>query len=345
MLEKIHNFMEFKMNYIEEDLNNIAEFIKNLESSTVLVTGATGLIGSLCVKAMQKNGKIPVIAMARNENKVKALYEETEGIKFLYQEITDPLPKDLRCDYIIHTANPTSSKYFISNPVEVIDCIYEGTKQILEFARINKIKGVVYLSSMEVFGVVNEARRVREDELGIIDIQNIRSCYSEGKRHAELLCKCYAEEYDVNVVIDRLAQTFGAGIPKTDNRVFKQFANSATKGEDIVLHTTGKSFGNYCYTRDALKAIFLILTKGKKGDVYTVVNEETTTTISQMASMVAERFSRGQSKVVFDIPENNLYGYAPETRLKLSSKKLRDLGWEPEIPLEEMYERMINNEK
>ena len=329
------------MNYLQEDLIILAEYIKGFEGNTVLVTGATGLIGSLCIKAMQQNGRINIIGLARNQEKVQQLFENTNNTIFLYQDIKDTIPDTVRCDYIIHTANSTTSQYFLSNPVEVVDSIYTGTKQVLEYARKQEIKGMVYLSSMEVFGVVKSDARVREDELGKLDIQNIRSCYSEGKRLAELLCKSYSEEYKVPVRIARLAQTFGAGVQKTENRVFAQFARSAIKGENIVLHTKGQSVGNYCYTRDVIKAIFLLLTNGENGDVYTVVNEETTRTIAEMAEMVAKEFSGGKSQVVFDIPQTNQYGYAPDTELRLSSEKLRSLGWLPEVDLKEMYERMI----
>ena len=339
--KKIHRYMGYNMNYLQEDLAILAEYIKGFEGSTVLVTGATGLIGSLCIKAMQQNGSISVIGLARNQDKVNMLFENKDNTMFLYQDIKDPIPDTVRCDYIIHTANSTTSQYFLSNPVEVIDSIYTGTKQVLEYARKQKVKGMVYHSSMEVFGVVNSNSRVHEDELGKLDIQNVRSCYSEGKRLVELLCKSYSEEYKVPVRTARLAQTFGAGVQKTENRVFAQFARSAIKGENIVLHTTGRSVGNYCYTRDVIKAIFLLLTTGKKGDAYTVVNEETTRTIAEMAEIVAKEFSGGRSQVIFDIPQSNQYGYAPDTQLRLSSEKLRLLGWMPEVDLKEMYERMI----
>lgn len=330
-----------KMDYLKEDLSVLAPTVKCFEGSTVLVTGATGLIGSLCVKALQQNGGFSVVGLARNREKVNNLFDNRKGVEFVYQDIVDPIPDSIDCDYIIHTANSTTSKYFITNPVEVMDSIYSGTKQVLEYARKHKVKGVVYLSSMEVFGVVDSNQRVHENELGKLDIQNVRSCYSEGKRHAELLCKSYAEEYGVPVKIARLAQTFGAGVPKTDNRVFAQFVRSAIKGVDIVLHTSGQSIGNYCYTRDVVKAILFLLKRGTPGDVYTVVNEDTTMSIADMAKMVADKFSDGRSKVVFDIPKGNQYGYAPETKLRLSSEKLRFLGWQPEIGLEEMYRRMI----
>lgn len=333
------------MNYLEEDLNIISNELNSFSGNKFLITGATGLIGSLCVKAIQKNGNVSAVALARDYKKVESMFDKTDNVKFLYQDITRIIPDDIECDYIIHTANPTTSKYFISNPVEVIDGICIGTKQILDYAYKHKVKGVVYLSSMEVYGVVNKDERVKEDELGYIDINNVRSSYSEGKRCAELLCKCYAQEYDVPVKIARLAQTFGAGVSEHDNRVFMQFAKSAINGEDIVLHTKGESYGNYCYTTDTIRALLLLLKKAIPGEAYNIVNEETTRTIYEMAELVVNKFSNGRSKVVFDIPKENKYGYAPDTKLKLSSEKLNKLSWFAEYSLEEIFERMIKGLK
>lgn len=88
-----------------------------------------------------------------------------------------------------------------------------------------------------------------------MDLTNVRSSYLEGKRMSELLCNSYADQYGLRVVTARLTQVFGAGVLPSENRVFAQFARSVMQGEDIVLHTTGQSEGNYVYAMDAVKAI------------------------------------------------------------------------------------------
>ena len=196
---------------------------------------------------------------------------------------------------------------------------------------------------MEMYGVPDAGLpKVQEKDLGYIDILNVRSSYSEGKRIAECLCASYCDEYGVPVKIARLAQTFGAGILQQDNRVYAQFARSVLNKRDIVLHTEGKSYGNYCYTTDAIRALILLLNKGENGQAYNVCNEETTTTIADMAKMVNQEFGDGSIKVIFDIPKDQkTYGYAPDVKMCLSSEKLRMLGWIPQYSLSQMYERMI----
>ncbi len=338
---------------LQEDLDNIADSrlpFEELYGSSVLVTGATGLVGSQTVKALLnmnrlKNAGIRVLAMVRNEEKARAVYEgcENEGLEFIVQDVTKPFEVPCGADYIVHTASPTASKFFVEKPVETIKMAVEGTDNMLSFAARSHARGVVYLSSMEIYGVTDPGLPcVREGDLGYIDILNVRSSYSEGKRICECLCASYAKEYGVPVKIARLAQTFGAGIPYEENRVFAQFAKSAINKTDIVLHTRGNSVGNYCYTRDVVKAVLLLLIRGEAGEAYTVANEESNTTIKGMAEMVADKIAGGSIKVVFDIPEDALtYGYAPDVKMQLNSEKLRSLGWEPEIGLLETYRRMI----
>ncbi|MCM1307434.1 MAG: NAD-dependent epimerase/dehydratase family protein [Butyrivibrio sp.] len=341
--------------YLLEDLENIAQSslpFEELYGSTVLVTGATGLVGSQAVKALLtmnrlKNAGIKVIATVRNEEKARRAYEgfDADGLSFLVQDVTEPIDVSVSADYIIHAASPTSSKFFVEKPVETIRTAVNGTDNILSFAARTGAKGMVYLSSMEVYGVTDPALPcVREKDLGYIDILNVRSSYSEGKRICECLCASYAKEYGVPVKTARLAQTFGAGIPYEENRVFAQFAKSAINGTDIVLHTQGNSVDNYCYTRDVIKAVLLLLLRGEAGEAYTVTNEESNTTIRGMAQMVADKIAGGGIRVVFDIPKDALaYGYAPDVKMQLNADKLRALGWEPEIGLLETYERMIGS--
>lgn len=342
------------MSYLQEDLLLLANKAKELgfTNKTFVISGATGLIGSLLIKALlccndTYGANNTIIALARSEEKAKALFAsayDRADVQWVYQDIAMPLPAFEKVDYIVHTANSTASKYFITNPVETIDSIYAGSKNILELAKQHPESVTVYLSSMEVFGVVEASEeRVREKQLGYLDLTSVRSCYSEGKRLVECMIKAYAEEYGVNVKIARLAQTFGAGILPGENRVFAQFAKSALQGQDIVLHTKGDSFGNYCYTRDALNAILLLLTAGENGEAYTVVNESSTMTIADMAALVAKTLGGGKSKVVFDIPQGNVFGYAPKTQLRLSSEKLNALGWQAEVSMEESYTRMVES--
>lgn len=344
---------------LKEDLDYLCNSFKEYEEfrdKTFLVTGATGLVGSVFTKALVSlNDKyalgIKLIVVVRDEARAKAVFEDLgQGNEIITYLVADMNATDLcekiieqypgNIDYIMHGASITASKQMVDNPVDTINIAYNGTQSMLRLAMDKKSK-VVYLSSMEMYGSC-EMERVDETELGYIDLSNVRSSYPEGKRICECLCNSYASQYDVDVCSARLAQTFGPGIPKTDNRVFVQFASSAINKQNIVLHTKGLAEKNYCYIRDVVWALFVLLLRGKKGEAYNVVNEESHTTVIDMAKMVCKEFAADEITVEFDIPESlAVYGYPADVKLFLTSKKLEALGWEPTVTLKDSYGRLI----
>ena len=359
--EKKEIKMEKKINsMLEEDLKIIANTKLDLEkfkNSTIFITGATGLIGSQLTKAFaycnkKKNLNMRIIIFIRGLKKAQELYGnllENKEIEYRIGDIRDEKileDRTFKADYIIHAASITTSKIMISNPVDVIDISLNGTKNMLELAKRDNVKGILYISSMEMYGkIIENEDNVTENNVGILDVLNVRSNYPESKRMCENMCISYLKQYNIPVYIVRLAQTFGAGVLETDNRIFAQFAKSVINEKDIVLHTKGLSEGNYCYTRDMVLGIITILLKGKIGEVYNIANEESHTTIAQMANMVATKIANNKIKVVFETPKENVFGYAKDVKMKLSSAKLRKLGWIPEVGLEEAYRRMIHDMK
>lgn len=317
-----------------------------MKNKCVLVTGATGLIGSLLVRYMDYMNKIHglnirLVAIVHNAEKAYKMFPDM-GIQFYETDIVEAFTLDISVDYMFHCAAITQSKQMVECPVEVFETIVMGTSNMLRFVKEHDVKSMVYVSSMEMYGQVSSRQeRITEKEMGSVYLLQSRSCYPLGKQAAEQLCYDYYSEYGIPVKIARLAQTFGAGVLPGEGRVFAQFARSAREGKDIVLHTDGSSMGNYCYTADAISGLFTLLLKGVDGEAYNIANERATMTILQMAQLVAEKIAQGTIKVVLDIPKENSYGYAAPTKLRLSTDKLQGLGWKATRELEEMYSRML----
>lgn len=332
-------------------LSDIIEIIANRElmdgfsGKKVLVTGSSGLIGSMLIKVLDCANKeyklnIDIIGHARNEGRTKKVLGDT--INDVCMVYTDDFNIQVACDYIFHTASPTSSKYFVEHPVETIDTILTGTKAMLELAKA-KNATFIYLSSMEEYGVPYiEGEVMTEDKVGIIDHLTVRSCYPEGKRMCECMCAAYAKEYAIDTRIVRLAQTFGVGIPLSDNRFSMQFARSVVENKDIVLHTEGKSISNFCYLSDTIEGILTAAVRGVCGEAYNVCNDTETRSIYDIAKLVSENVAGGGIRVVKDVPANANFGYAPDNTMRLCSNKLKSLGWKPKVSMEEGYHRLIN---
>ena len=330
---------------LRADLQRVAEIFphwEDLRNKSVFITGATGLVGSMLVRCLcAAPVSIIVIAHVRNEQKARAMFGDLPVI-YCVGDVTSPIHYEGTVDHILHTASVTASRTFVTQPVDTLMTAIDGTRNLLEFAREKAAASMVYVSSMEAFGITDPAlERVTEQDLGYIDILSVRSSYSEGKRICECLCAAYAAQYGVHVRIARLAQTFGAGVSRADGRVFAQFTKSCLEGRDIVLHTEGKSMGNYCYTADCIRGLLTIALKGEDGNAYTVVNPSTSMQIRQVAKLVSDTLTEGKTQVIFDIPESALtYGYAPDVTMRLSGDKLMALGWMPEVDLPEMFRRL-----
>ena len=331
---------------MRHDIEAISQDIvmKELKGSSILVTGGTGLIGSTLVMGLLEAKNIDVYVLVRSIEKAHYVfcdYLENQNLHFLIQDISQPIPFDLSVDYIIHTASPTSSKYFVDHPVETIHTSIQGTDNVLKFAKEHSIKSLVYLSSLEVYGVTDPMLdSVKELDYGYLDPFKVRSSYSEGKRMVECLCASYYSEYSVPIRVARLAQTFGPGVSYEDGRVFADFARSCIEKRDIVLHTEGKTVRNYCYTKDAAIAILYILAYGQNGEAYNVANPDTAISIYDMACLLHHLYPDSQVKVMIDGKER---GYNPDVIIRLNVDKLSSLGYCPSTSLEQMYRCLIES--
>ena len=322
--------------------------LRRFEGKKVLITGAGGLIGrALVAELVNHNGEKPVevIAAVRSVERAKRAFAglSEDNIAYLEGDVRDLPLKDLGVEYIVHGASRTASRDFVTEPVEVILSAVEGAKRVLEFARKNPVKGLIYLSTMEVYGTPATDEKIYETSPSDLDTTSVRSSYPESKRLCECLCASYAAEYGVPAKIVRLTQTFGEGVDYNDGRVFAEFARCAIEGRDIILKTKGETKRNYVDIKDAANAVFTVLINGAVGEAYNVANEATYCSIYEMAEMVAREF--GQGKITVRIEEDkdiDKLGYAKTLKMNLSTEKLRGLGWAPRNSLMVTYKKMID---
>lgn len=338
-----------------EDLRRIcsADYLpwQQLSGKTVLVTGATGLVGSNVVNALLYQGMSEpdpcrVIALVRNREKAASIFRQQlldcpGRLIFAEGDITSPIALPGQVDYIIHGASQTASVEFVRHPVETIETAVWGTRHLLELAREKQAASFVYLSSMEAYGSPHTEQPLREDAPACFDTMSPRSCYPESKRMCEALCCAYAQEYRVPAKVVRLAQTFGPGVPKEDTRVFVDFSRKALKGEDIVLRTKGDSCRMYLYTMDAAAAILTVLLRGEAGECYNAANTQTYCSIREMAELVSSVLSGGRSRVTVQLDEQAQKIFPPAHKLYLDTSKLEKLGWKANYTLSDMYQRMV----
>lgn len=336
-----------------EDMQNLCklDYIpwEQLRGKNILVTGATGLIGQTLVSGLLYAGEhrhldLTVTALVRSRQKAvdmfKAQLEEGLPLKLLEGSVENLPEVKAPVDYIVHGASPTASKWFVEHPVETIQTAVVGTMNMLELARKKRVKGFVYLSSMEVYGFPEKGTHVTEENVSGLATTIPRNSYPISKQLCECLCCSYAAEYAIPAKVVRLTQTFGPGVSYADARIFAEFARCVIEHKDIVLKTKGETERSYLYTADAVSAILTIMLKGQAGAVYNAANESTYCSISQMAEQVSKI---GAVDVRYQTQDVQALGYAPTLYMNLDVSKLKSLGWMPKTGLEQMYKRMIED--
>ncbi len=320
---------------------------KKLDKCNILVTGATGLIGSCLVEVLMAKPKrnYNIYAMGRNTTRMKkmfAKYVTERGFYTLIGDVTKPLSFQQPAHYIIHAASGATPSNFSNHPVEVMKANINGVINLIEYGIQHHMKRFLYISSGEVYGE-GDGCIFTESYSGYVDCCKSRSCYPSSKRAAETLCASYASEYGIDFVIARPCHIYGPNFTENDNRVYAQFIRDILKGQDIVMKSFGEQFRSWCYVVDCVSAILFILLKGLSGEAYNIADNTSNITIRQLAEMLAEI---GQSKVVMKIPtEIEQLGYNPVSKSVFSIKKIKNLGWEVSGTMKEKMIKTINHKK
>ena len=317
---------------------------EKLSGCNILVTGATGLIGSSFVDVLMNNSNkdYQVYALGRNSQMAQARFlrfKDDSAFHFLCGDVTLSLARDESFHFIIHAASNGSPNFFANSPVEVMKSNLYGVSNLIEYGLAHDMKRFLYVSSGEVYGV-NDAAVFDEDSYGYLDILDTRSCYPSSKRAAETLAMCYAAEYGADIVVARPCHTYGPHFTESDNRVYAQFIRNVLNGDDIVVKSAGTQYRSWCYVEDCVSALLYILLKGKSGEAYNVADKSSVVTIRELAEMIAHIAGR---KVVMQVPsDNEKKGFTPIKRAVFDTAKLEALGWSVSGTMDEKLRRTID---
>lgn len=313
-----------------------------LQGKTVLVTGATGFIGSFIIHSLMRKNEtdslgVKILALVRNADRARAAYGEYEkegSLSFIEQDVCLPLPTDKRADYIIHCASNAAPKEYSLYPVETMKTNFYGTLNLLDYAKAVGAESFLYVSTIEVYGTTHGIDSIDENTYGEIDAMKVRSCYPLSKKGCETLSISYADEYGVNVKIGRLSYIFGPGMKPGDSKIVAVFPKCIADGENIVMKSKGEQLRSYTYVTDAITGLLTVLLDGESGNAYNIASKLCITTIAGIAHTLVDSYPEKGLKVIFDLPTDaEAKGFSLIENAVLSSEKLESLGWQPQTDL------------
>lgn len=349
------NMFGYNNEIVQRDLDELLEGnipFEQLREKTVLITGASGMLASyMAYTLMHLNIKkaygIKVIALVRNKEKAEARFSEFlnhECFSLLVQDVCEEITLDENVDYIIHAAGNASPKFILNDPVGIIKANTIGTMNVLEFAKKCNVKNVLYTSTREVYGKVDNVEEIYEENMGVMDPTELRACYPESKRMAETILESYRVQYGVPYVTTRIAHSYGPGMAiDEDGRVMSDFISDIVNNRNIVLKSVGTAKRAFCYITDAVSAMFLVMLKGQIGEAYNIANETEEKEIREVADMLVKAFPERGLEVVFDIPKEQSAGYSKMGRVKLNTGKVEKLGWKCNVALKEGIKRTVKS--
>ena len=336
---------------IDEDTEQIIREnsgLKELYNTTVMITGASGMVGSYFLYTLVKlnedySANIKILPLVRNLDKLKKEIIDKDYVCPVIQDVVDKISYDGDVDYVIHAAGPASPKIMREKPVETNFANTLGAANTLMFSKDHNAKGYLFVSSREIYGDPNEGQKyfTEDGRLGFIDPLIPRNGYAEGKKAAENMCVGFKSEYGLNTKIVRLAHTYGPGMSVDDGRVQADFLKNVLNSEDIVLKSDGSSVRTYTYISDAVSAMFRILFDSND-IVYNVADERNEVSIKQLAEIMVDIYPERGLKLVFDIEDSENNGYAPFKFGILSTDKIKkELGWSAKYSVKEGFKRTL----
>lgn len=300
------------------------------DGASVLVTGASGLIGSafteLLLAAKAGGRAVDIVLAGRDEAALRARFSDASAPwTFEPHDASRPWRGSRPFDFILHAAAPAHPSAIATKPVETLRAIVDGTADVLAHAAATRTRRVLFISSSEIYGTISGKETPwREDELGSVPLLAPRSCYPQGKRVAETLCSATGAETGLDFVIVRPGHVYGPTMTAADSRAHAQFARAAAAGEPIVMKSRGEQRRSYVHSLDAATALATLFARGVNGEAYNLAGSEITT-VREMAEAFA---AAGGAPLRFDTPstaEAASYNQMPLSAL--DGRKLFSLGW------------------
>lgn len=252
--------------------------------------------------------------------------------EFIRHDITEPLYVEV--DEIYNLACPASPVYYQYDPIKTAKTSVIGAMNMLGLARRVHAR-ILQASTSEVYGDP-EVHPQPECYRGCVNPIGIRSCYDEGKRMAETLFFDYHRQYNLNIKVMRIFNTYGPRMHPNDGRVVSNFIVQALTGKDVTIYGDGSQTRSFCYVEDLIEGMYRLMNseEGFTGPVN--IGNPSEFTMLELAEKII-KLTKSKSKITFkELPQDD-----PMQRKPVIELAKRELGWEPHIALEEGLRKTI----
>jgi nucleoside-diphosphate-sugar epimerase len=300
-----------------------------------VVLGGAGFLGShLCDLLLEKGHEVVVVddlTSGRLENLGSSI--EENRIRFIRQNICQPLSINGNVDFVFNLASPASPPRYLEMQQHTLLTGSIGTKNGLDLATEKEAR-FIQASTSEIYGDPIEHPQ-KETYWGNVNPIGPRSCYDESKRFSEALCVAYANESKTNVGIARIFNTYGPRLNPIDGRVVSNMIRQALANDPITIYGDGSQTRSFCYVSDLVRGLASLSNSNHLGP-FNLGNPQEIT-INELSSRILQLTNSNSIVKYLDLPTDDPIRRCPDITLAQ-----RNLGWSPEVGLEAGLVRVIS---
>ena len=289
----------------------------------ILVTGGAGFLGSHISERLIEMGH-EVLCLDNlytgDKKNISHLFK-FDTFEFIRHDVTSPI--NLEVDGIFNLACPASPVHYQKYPVQTLKTNIHGAINVLDLARKLDVP-VLQASTSEIYGDPKISPQV-EEYWGNVNPIGVRSCYDEGKRVAETLFYDFHRQYNTNIKVARIFNTYGPRMARDDGRVVSNFITQALLGEDLTVYGDGSQIRSLCYVDDLIDGLIKLFFSNKLHEPINLGNPEPITMLGLAKEVIQLTESRSHIKHLA-LPSDD-----PLTREPDISRARKKLDWEPKI--------------
>jgi len=294
----------------------------------ILISGGAGFIGSqLCKRLLDQNHFVICVdnLFSGFEKNINDL-SKNDNFKFVLHDICKPLIIEENIDEIFHLACPASPVAYQKDPLFTLRTCFQGTYNMCELAKEKNAK-ILFTSTSEIYGDPLVHPQV-ETYYGNVNTIGIRSCYDEGKRIGETILTEFHNNYNINIQIARIFNTYGPNMSPNDGRVVTNFIRQYLKNEPITIYGEGKQTRSLCYVDDTINGLIKLMAENEYIGPTNIGNPNEQTII-EIAQTIKKYIPQSKSAFIYQpLPQDDPLSRKPDI-----SKANAELNWKPEISL------------
>jgi nucleoside-diphosphate-sugar epimerase len=331
----------------EEDvshfLRHTVEIWDEFKGARIFVTGGTGFVGKWLVESfLAANDSLSLnaslVLLSRNPNGF--VHEmphiaKSRSVSLIQGDVRDFDFPDGDFSHVIHAATDVAA---VATPTEIFDVSVLGSRRVLEFCKLQKVRKILFVSSGAIYGrQPSEVDKLAENYIGAPSPTDVGSAYAQGKRAAEWLMCAHAAEFKSEIIIARCFAFVGPHLPLDKQFAIGNFIADILGKKDIHIASDGTALRSYLHAADMVVWLWTILAKGKSGEAYNVGSDEEIS-ILNLARTIAELHG---DEICVNVARQAVDGVPPQKYIPNIDKVRNELGLDIWIPLKDGIQRTV----